>query len=80
MGRMEKAAVVKRGYHHDMVGHSHCYIVAHTVQSHPHSVNLMKRCHQEYNQPEHKHSSLHSYCMLTTALFAVHVCFVVSRC
>lgn len=59
MGRVEKAALVKCGYHHVMVGHSQGYMVAHThrVQSHPHrSVNLLKQCHHEYNQPEHKRS------------------------
>lgn len=86
MGRVEKAALMKCGYHHVMVGHSQGYMVAHThrVQSHPHrSVNLLKQCHHEYNQPEHKRSPWlppPPLYMLTTALFAVRVCFVVIQC
>lgn len=35
MGMVEKAAVVKCGYLHDMVGHSQRYMVAHTLSSKP---------------------------------------------
>lgn len=35
MGRVEKAALMKCGYHHVMVGHSRGYMVAHTPSSKP---------------------------------------------
>lgn len=78
MGRVEKAAVVKYGYHHNMVDHSQCYMVAHTLSSKPPS---QKRELTEVTSSKIKlartQAVLPALPLCADGSLVVHVCFVV---